>query len=132
MDGVGSLLAAVYILFAIAAGARSLFQITTKFGDAPVAYTLSAVAAAIYVVAAVCFTRPSAVSYRTAMIALWVELTGVIVVGLVSVLVPDEFPDQTVWSDFGAGYGFIPLVLPIAGLVWLTRGGTRRQFIEAG
>jgi hypothetical protein len=24
-----------------------------------------------------------------------------------------------VWSDFGIGYGFVPVVLPILGLLWL-------------
>jgi hypothetical protein len=32
-----------------------------------------------------------------------------------------QFPHETVWSLFGRGYGFIPLLLPILGLVWLYR-----------
>ena len=34
-----------------------------------------------------------------------------------------DFPDDTVWSGFGRGYGFVPLVLPIAGLRWLIHTG---------
>lgn len=132
VDGVGALLAAVYALFAVAAGARSLYQITTKLDEAPLAYLLSAAAAVIYLVAAIAFSRPSRVSYRLAVAALVVELAGVLVVGTVSVIWPEDFPDQTVWSDFGAGYGFIPLVLPVAGLIWLTRARTRREFEETG
>jgi hypothetical protein len=30
-----------------------------------------------------------------------------------------EFPDQTVWSLYGVGYGFVPLVLPVLGLLRL-------------
>ena len=41
-----------------------------------------------------------------------------LVVGTASFLVPDAFPDQTVWSHFGQGYGFVPLVLPVLGLLW--------------
>jgi heme exporter protein D len=26
---------------------------------------------------------------------------------------------RTVWSYFGIAYGFVPLVLPILGLIWL-------------
>ncbi len=132
VDGVGALLAAVYALFAVAAGARSLYQITTKLDEAPLAYLLSAAAAVIYLVAAIAFSRPSRVSYRLAVAALVVELAGVLVVGTVSVIWPEDFPDQRVWSDFGAGYGFIPLVLPVAGLIWLTRARTRREFEETG
>lgn len=127
-EGPTSLFGAVYALFAVAAGARSLFQIATKFGDAPVAYVLSALAAVVYLVAALCFWRPSATSYRTALACLGVELTGVVAVGVLTLVDSGLFPDQTVWSDFGAGYGFVPLVLPVAGLAWLIRGRTRREW----
>lgn len=128
VDGVGAVFVAVYALFALAAGARSAFQIATKFDEAPLAYLLSALAAVIYAVAAYCFARPSATSLRTARAALMVELVGVLAVGALSVAQPDDFPDQTVWSNFGQGYGYIPLLLPIAGLLWLSRTGTRDGF----
>ena len=40
-------------------------------------------------------------------------------VGTLTVLDPELFPDQTVWSSYGAGYGWLPLVLPFVGLAWL-------------
>lgn len=128
VDGVGSLLVAVYALFALAAGARSAFQLATKFDHAPLAYLLSALAAVIYLVAAVCFARPSQTSYRTGLAAVVVELVGVLAVGALSVMAPEDFPEKTVWSQFGQGYGYIPLVLPLVGLWWLTRGDTRAGF----
>ncbi|MCB0881259.1 MAG: hypothetical protein KDC33_03455 [Thermoleophilia bacterium] len=127
---MGSVFVALYALFALAAGARSAFQLATKFGDAPLAYLLSAAAAVIYAVAAYCFARPSATSYRTGRAALLVELAGVVGVGALSVAQPDDFPDQTVWSNFGEGYGFIPLILPVVGLWWLSRSRTREGFAE--
>ena len=51
--------------------------------------------------------------------AISVELVGVLVVGTASGLFPDVFPDATVWTGFGSGYGFVPLVLPLVGLSWL-------------
>ena len=131
-DGLGRLLVTVYALFALAAGARSAVQIATKFGDAPLAYLLSALAAVIYLVAAICLSRSSALSWRTAVVALAIELAGVLIVGTASIVFADSFPDATVWSDYGVGYGFIPLVLPIVGLVWLLRPGTRRDFSTVG
>ncbi len=131
MTGPGRLLAVVYTVFAIAAGARSLYQLVTKFEDAPLAYVLSALAAVIYLFAALCFTRPSGRSWRAAVVALAIELAGVVGVGALSLVRDDLFPEPTVWSGFGAGYGFIPLVLPVAGLVWLARPATRRQFDPA-
>jgi hypothetical protein len=127
-DGLGRLLVTIYGLFALAAGARSLVQITTKFGDAPLAYLLSALAAALYLVAAISLSHPSAVTWRTAVVVLAIELAGVLLVGTASIVFADQFPDATVWSDYGIGYGLIPLVLPIAGLLWLLNSGTRRGF----
>ena len=118
--GPGRLLVFVYGLFALAAGARALVQIATKFSEAPVAYLLSAFAAVVYLLAAVGLLR----SPRLALVSCSIELAGVLVVGTVSLLVPEEFPDATVWSGYGEGYGFVPLVLPVLGLLWLRR--TRR------
>ncbi|SMD25245.1 hypothetical protein [Lentzea albidocapillata] len=112
------MLVTVYGIFAIAATSRSAVQIATRFSDAPVAYTLSALAAVVYVLATVALALDSR---RIAFIACSVELGGVLLVGAASLVVPQAFPDATVWSFFGLGYGFIPLVLPILGLWWLRR-----------
>ncbi len=117
--GFGRVLVAVYGLFALAATARSAVQIATKFHEAPLAYLLSAFAAVVYVVATVSLARGDAVWRRVATVAISIELVGVITVGTVSELVPNAFPDATVWTGFGSGYGFVPLVLPFVGLWWL-------------
>ncbi|SBT50559.1 hypothetical protein [Micromonospora narathiwatensis] len=123
--GPGRLLIAVYILFAIAATSRAGLQIATKFDRAPVAYLLSAVAALIYIVAAVGLARAGHAGRRVALACCTVELVGVVAVGVLSVADKALFPDATVWSGFGSGYGYIPLVLPMLGLYWLWR--TRRD-----
>jgi hypothetical protein len=117
-QGPGRLLVAVYAVFALSASARSLVQISTDFSAAPLAYTLSAVAAAVYVAATVALARNSR---GLAWAAVLVELVGVVGIGALSVLQPDDFADATVWSRFGQGYGYVPLVLPLFGLVWLAR-----------
>ncbi|SCE81937.1 hypothetical protein GA0074695_1363 [Micromonospora viridifaciens] len=123
--GPGRLLIAVYILFAIAATSRAGLQIATRFDEAPVAYLLSAVAALIYIVAAVGLARAGHAGRRVALACCSVELAGVVVVGILSVVDKALFPDETVWSGFGSGYGYIPLLLPVLGLYWLWR--TRRD-----
>jgi cytochrome bd-type quinol oxidase subunit 2 len=126
--GPGRVLVAVYAVFAISASARAGIQIATHFDEAPVAYLLSALAAAVYIVATVGLARSTPASRRVATIACTVELLGVLVVGTLSVVWPDAFPDETVWSGYGRGYGFVPLVLPVLGLLWLRRSaGTTRQ-----
>ena len=53
-----------------------------------------------------------------------VELVGVVAVGLVSIADTAAFPDETVWTRFGQGYGYFPLVLPVAALAWLRYSAT--------
>lgn len=117
--GPGRVLVGVYAVFAVSASARAGVQLVTDGHRAPLAYGLSALAAAIYVVATVALVRSTERSRRVALAAVGVELAGVLVVGTVSLLVPEAFPEPTVWSTFGIGYGFVPLVLPVLGLWWL-------------
>jgi hypothetical protein len=117
--GFGRFLVAVYGIFALAATARSAVQLTTVFDQAPVAYLLSAFAALVYIVATVSLARGGSTSRRLATVAISIELAGVLVVGAASVLFPGVFRHPTVWTGFGSGYGFVPLVLPFVGLWWL-------------
>lgn len=117
-QGPGRVLVAVYGIFAIAATSRSAVQIITRFDNAPVAYVLSAFAAVVYVLATFALALGGR---RIAFVACSVELAGVLLAGAASLVVPQAFPDATVWSFFGIGYGFIPLVLPILGLWWLRK-----------
>lgn len=116
--GPGRLLVAVYGLFALAAGARAGVQIGTRFDDAPVAYALSALAAAIYLLATAALALDKR---RLAFAACGIELLGVLVIGTYSLVDTESFPDATVWSSYGQGYLFVPLVLPVIGLLWLRR-----------
>lgn len=123
--GPGRLLIAVYGIFAIAATSRAAFQLGHQFSRAPLAYVLSAFSGVVYIVATVALARSSRGSGRVALVAISVELAGVLAVGTVSVLDRSAFPDASVWSDYGSGYGFVPLVLPVLGLLWLRRARPR-------
>lgn len=120
-QGFGRALVAVYAVFALAATARSTVQLLTRADEAPIAYGLSGLAGLIYIAATLGLAevgpRPRAVAWA----ACGAELVGVLTIGALSRLEPQWFPDATVWSDFGSGYGFLPLVLPFIGLAWLTR-----------
>lgn len=131
-SGPGKVLIAVYGVFALAACARAGVQLATRYGEAPLAYLLSALAGVIYVVATIMLARGTQTSRRVATVAIVVELIGVLTVGFLSVLDPAAFPRATVWSVFGAGYGFVPLLLPILGLIWLWRTRTRESGSGSG
>ena len=119
-SGFGRLLVVIYAIFAIAATARSVIQLTTRFDEAPVAYLLSAVAAAVYIVATIALGLGER-GQKVATAAITFELVGVLVVGTLSLIESSWFPRATVWSAFGIGYALIPLILPIVGLWWLRR-----------
>jgi hypothetical protein len=124
-SGPGRVLLTVYLIFAVAAGARAGVQIALKFSEAPLAYLLSAVAAAVYIAATIGLAVGGAKGRLTALTSCSIELVGVLVVGTLSIGDKAAFPDQTVWSDYGSGYGYIPLVLPMIGLYWLWRNRPR-------
>lgn len=123
--GWGRALILVYGVFAFSALGRSSTQLVQKADEAPLAYGLSAFAALVYAVATYCLARPGRRTTPVAWAAVIVELVGILVVGALSVLEPELFPDDTVWSRFGSGYGWVPAVLPLLGLAWLWH--TRRQ-----
>ena len=126
--GAGRLLVAVYGVLALAASARGLYQVGTKLHEAPVAYLLSLVAGLVYVVATYALARDLR---PLAWCAVVFEMVGVLVVGTLSTVDVGDFPDETVWSRFGAGYGYVPLVLPFVGLWWLRRTGRPGPAVDA-
>ncbi|GAA1735033.1 hypothetical protein [Microcella frigidaquae] len=126
-SGIGRVLIAVYAILALASLGRSGYQIATKFDEAPLAYSLSALAAVVYVLATVALIARGATWFTVAVVAIGFELAGVLIVGTLSIIDPALFPDDTVWSQFGRGYAFIPLVLPILGLLWLRRVARARR-----
>ena len=119
--GAGRVLVAIYGVFALAATARSLVQLLTKADEAPLAYGLSALAGIVYIAATLGLAEVGPDPRRVAWAAVGFELVGVLTVGTLTVLDPELFPDQTVWSSYGSGYGWLPLVLPFAGIAWLLR-----------
>jgi hypothetical protein len=124
-QGPGRLLLWFYGVFTVAALARSLVQISTKFHDAPLAYLLSLAAGVVYGVITASLWRGGGQARRVALVSCTAELAGVLAVGVATVVDSSAFPDQTVWSDFGEGYVFLPVLLPVMGLLWLRKAGRR-------
>ncbi|MGQ4496730.1 hypothetical protein ACUH95_07005 [Dermabacteraceae bacterium P13101] len=122
--GFSTALAAVYGIFALAATSRSLVQTIRDFSEAPLAYSLSLLAACTYLLAFVLLIKRGAHSQGFIAVCTF-ELCGVLAVGTLSLLHPEYFPHATVWSLYGIGYGFVPLVLPLVGLLYVLKSGDR-------
>ncbi|WP_127497692.1 hypothetical protein [Actinoplanes solisilvae] len=120
-SGLGRVLILVYGVFALSASARALVQITTHFSEAPLAYLLSAFAGLVYISATVGLAVGGVRGRLIALVSCTIELLGVLTIGILSVADAGDFPDDTVWSRFGSGYGYVPLVLPFIGLWWIWR-----------
>ena len=133
MTGVGRVLVIVYAIMALGATGRSFVQIVQRFDEAPLAYTLSALSAVVYIVATLALVFAGRRGwYLVAWVAIVFELVGVLVVGTLSIVMPELFAHDSVWSFYGRGYVFVPLVLPFLGLWWLAthRPGTREAVAE--
>ena len=120
VSGVGRVLIVCYGVLALAATGRSFVQIAQRFAEAPLAYSLSALAALVYIAATIALVRGRS-ARRLAWLTIGFELAGVLAIGTVSQFFPELFPRDTVWSHYGSGYLFIPLVLPVLGMLWLRR-----------
>jgi hypothetical protein len=119
--GLGRVLLLVYGTFALSASARALVQISTHFSEAPLAYLLSALAGLVYIAATVGLAVGGVRGRLIALVSCSIELIGVLVVGTLSIADAVAFPDDTVWSRYGSGYGYVPLILPFIGLWWIWR-----------
>jgi len=127
MSGIGRVLVIVYAVMALASTGRSFVQIVRRFDEAPLAYSLSALAAVVYIVATLALVLASRRGwYTVAWVAIVFEMAGVVIVGALSLIMPELFQHQSVWSQFGIGYLFIPLVLPAFGIWWLVTHRPKR------
>ena len=120
--GAVKVLIFAYAVLAFAAIGRSSFELATKFSEAPLPYSLSALAAVFYVLATIALIKKGAFWRKLARVVISVELLFVVTIGIITLIDPSLFPAKTVWSSFGVGYGFTPLALPIIGLLWLRKG----------
>lgn len=119
--GPGRLLVTLYGVFTVAAASRSLYQLIAQFDRAPLAYSLSALSAVVYGFITFSLVRGGEGARRAALGCCALELLGVLGIGTWTLVDPAAFPDATVWSDYGMGYLFIPVILPVTGLIWLRR-----------
>lgn len=118
-------LSALYTFWAVAIGSRVAWQYATRGGDYLPTH-LSAGAALLYGVIAFWAWY----GWCDALLAgLIVELAGVIVVGTYEIFAPFDY--ATAWSHYGAGYLYLPLILPIAGIIIIWRQKRANRSLNA-
>jgi len=112
-------MAALYAFWALAVCSRALWQYTVGHHIALPTH-LSALAGILYLAIAYWAWQGHIRALRVGLI---IECCGVIAVSISEQFAPMEY--ATAWSHFGAGYLYIPLVLPLVGLI-MTRESVRR------
>lgn len=132
IQAAGVILAVSYPVLALSAGVRSIYQLFLKEGVVNyLPAVLSGVAAVCYLLATIGFVVRKRWAWRLSVSMLAFELAMVLLVGTLSFVIPDTI-GRTVWGQFGADYGYFPLIQPILGLAWLFHRETRRVYgIEA-
>lgn len=127
IGGPGLLLVWLYGVMVVGAVSRSAYQIATEFDRAPLAYSLSAAAGVVYGFITYTLVRGGETARRAALVCCAAELAGVLTVGTWTLVEPSAFPDATVWSDYGMGYLFIPVLLPLTAIYWLRRARSEQR-----
>lgn len=96
-------------------------------GDGPLGSAIvSVLAGVVYLVAALGITHNGRRMRIIGWAAMVVCAVGPLLVGLLGLGIPELWATRSTWSAFGAHYSFIPLVLPVIGLVWLWWSNPRR------
>ncbi len=108
-------LALLYLFWAVALCSRAGWQYFTRHGNLWPTH-LSLLAGLVYIAIVVWAWRGQ---HHALRIGLVFELMGVIVISIGEHIWP--LPYTSAWSHFGAGYLWMPLILPILGLIHLYR-----------
>ena len=119
--GAGTILAISYPVLALSTGVRAVYQgffkddVTNYVGVA-----LSGIAALCYLIATIGFAYRRKWAWQLSVAVLVFETVMTFIVGGLS-LMPAyaEAIGGTVWRNFGADYGYFPLIQPLLGLLWL-------------
>lgn len=115
----GAILALSYPVLALSTGVRAGYQVIVRdgghigFGPAT-----TALAAVLYLTAALGFAIRRRWAWTLSVGVLTIEAVLAVAVGTASVVRP-EAVGSSVWRLYGIDYGFFPLFQPALGLVWL-------------
>jgi hypothetical protein len=102
---------ALYGFWSVAVLSRAVSQYLTH-PAVGIPTHISLLAGLIYVAITVCAWHGL---LRPVRIGLWIEVVGVVVVSIAEEFRP--LPYVSAWSNYGAGYLWLPIILPIAGLI---------------
>ena len=129
LGGASDTLAFFYGLWAFSALGRSSYEYLFK-NPRPanlVPAHLSTFVGVLYIFIIVGLRRRTPRAWWVTLALLIVELSGVLIVGTLDVFW-HAFPYATVWSQYGKGYFFMPLLLPFVGLAYMLRRETRAAY----
>lgn len=124
--GWGRIIIAALWIFAAVVTYTAIADFFTLSSHALGPRLVSVIAALGYIVAAVSLTHNGRRMRVLAWTAIGFEITGVIVTGLIGMEVKEIGEIRNIWANFGAQYGFLPMLVPLVSLVWLWWSNPRR------
>lgn len=124
--GLGRLVMAAFWLFGAWVTINAVVDVL-HWNSGPIGPVLVAlVAGLVYLLAALALTHNGRRMRMIGWASVSVEAIGPVLVGVLGVGVPQLSDPRSPWGAFGADYWYIPLVLPVVGLVWLWWSNPRR------
>lgn len=119
IQAAGTILGVSYPVLALSTGFRAIYRLGFKEGVIDyLPPTLSLIAALCYLTATIGFTIRKRWAWQLSVVVLSFETFMTFLIGILSFTHPD-LVGNTVWRQFGADYGYLPLIQPLLGLAWL-------------
>lgn len=124
--GLGRIVLAVYWIFGLVTSAIAVVDLVNHGQGALGPRFVSLLGGLVYLVAAAALTHNGRRMRVVGWSCVVVELLGPIIVGLVGLGIPEVSGARSVWADFGADFWYLPIAIPVVGLVWLWWSDPRR------
>ena len=129
--GLGRIVMLIFWLFGLFTTIPAVIYLIRET-QMPIGPRLVAVLAGVtYLLVALGITHNGKKMRIMAWAALVASLVGPFVMGLFELGIEQVSAVPSAWARFGAYYWYVPLVLPVIGLVWMWRSNPRRIVIIA-
>ena len=124
--GLGRVVMVIFWAFGVWTTANAIIDLF-HLDDEPLGPALTALLAGlVYLLAALGITHNGKRMRILGWTTVTLELIGPLMVGMMSVGISQLSVSRSAWANCGADYYYLPLIIPIIGLIWLWWSNPRR------